>query len=343
MIMSTHIEPTITINSIISPAVYSLGSLVMITILSLTPGTVAIENAPPQASTTSSSSKTSVSKTFDLQDGEITDPVCPSLTCSTTNPQLSEIIFLNGRNTTASEAMEQTIQLSEQLALGEGVRLIFNSLTLPVFDDFAIMWDKFLNANVSLNAATDTLTARIEHIAGSHQEIAIIAYSAGTIIVNNVVRELAHRNPSLLSHVHILLVGSAVLGEEQLFADGWPQEIASLHTLMHSGDWVVQTFGPGHLVDHSVENAHDYASYLPHFNPQMLIESGKTKIDYPQESPRVNSRRHLLQAFYQKINPSHLMLATACPYCKLTSTSTSPRPSSSEVMALPRMAPEDFW
>lgn len=217
----------------------------------------------------------------DLDDGDITEALG-----GPPSKAFFEVIFINGRATDSDKARTQARLTGEKL--GNGVRLIYNDLTLVGVDDIAAAWDKMFNADVSLNAATDTLIARIRDVTESGNEIYIVAYSGGTIVTMNAVKKVAsvfkkkvsvENRRILLSRIHVLLVGQAVFSNEHPFSDKWPKDLGSVFELFHKKDGIAQFAGPADWGESS-DAAHNYVNgYLPHVVPEMLRSSGRKQLE----------------------------------------------------------------
>jgi small basic protein len=221
----------------------------------------------------------------ELTDGQITGPLGgPKLTDGAKAP-FDEIVFVNGFATASAKAVEQAKATGDKL--GCGVRLIFNDLTLPGVDHIAIAWDKLFDADVSLNAATETLTARIRAQVESGKHIYIVGFSAGSIVANNAVRSVAdgyenraaEERTNLLGRVHILTVGSAVFADDHDCADGWPKGLGNVFNLYDKKDGIAQFAGPGKWGDDE-DSAHFYLeNYVKFIDPAMLTRTGEKVID----------------------------------------------------------------
>ncbi len=217
----------------------------------------------------------------DLDDGEITEPI-GALVCE----EFSELLYINGRNTESYEAAIEARAVAKKL--GCAVRLVFNDLTFDPSDLIAAGWDKLLDADFSLNAATETLVTRIKNAVSGGREIHLIGYSGGTIVLMNAVNKVAEvygdltatERAARLSRIHVLLVGQAVYSQDQnFFADGWPSGIGSVHELYRRRDGIAQWFGPEDIDEPSLA-AHKFLErYVPVINAEMLRKSGRTRLE----------------------------------------------------------------
>ena len=217
---------------------------------------------------------------IELEDGEITAPVGGPVLQPGENPEL-DLVFVNGQRTSAERALEQAKATGD--ALRCPCRLIYHDGTLPIIDDIAIAWDKLFDADVSLNAATDTLITEIRGHVEAGKDIFIVCFSGGTVITNNAVRSVADDYEDLcdaerkhrLGHIHIVAVGSAVFDDDNIFADGWPEGIGSRFDFFDVRDGIAQFAGLANWGE-DVDEAHSYLeNYAAHLDRRMLVLNGR--------------------------------------------------------------------
>lgn len=202
--------------------------------------------------------------------------------------QFGMIVYVNGQYTTADEARRDATVVAERV--NSPVQLVYNDLTWHFVDWFSTVIEKVGTGDSSVNAATKTLIEYSRERIEQGDSIYLIGHSAGSLSILNAVRavERAYRSklPAerkiLLSRIHVLTVGSATFNSENLFADGWPESLGSVHHLYNIRDGVANVWGEGDIFDWFDCDLGDYHSMAGHYakqiRPNMLSCSGSTVI-----------------------------------------------------------------
>lgn len=220
-----------------------------------------------------------------MRDGEISEPINPVRVSPEAPCDL--LIYVNGMNTTGPEALAQAKLLADRFEVP--TRLVYNDLTLPVVDHFAVFWDKLWNADLSLNEATDSLVTLVREEVNAQRRVGVVAYSGGTIVTQNALRNLAKGSADVpavaLTKIHVLTIGSAVFDDGHALADRWPSSLGSCFHVYSRNDFVAQYFGPGNW-GKSDSRAHSFSDvYLPALERDMLSNSGTRMLEGSVHAP----------------------------------------------------------
>ena len=194
-------------------------------------------------------------------DGTVSNPVGGQ------DPEWGEILFVNGYRTEYDAAKHSAGLIAKQLD-GLGVRLVWNDLTDPILDVFAVALEKVGDDRTSVNAATRSVVERVKWNVAQDRVTWVVGYSAGSICVNNAMNALARdwgdEAAANLAKVRVLTVGCAVLHEDHLLAAGWPNSLKVMRVFDRE-DQVSNTFGPGWLLDQSDPETHSLDRYYLHW------------------------------------------------------------------------------
>ena len=218
-----------------------------------------------------------------LEDGELTGPFRPSFE-GKGGESVNMVVYVNGVNTNDESAESVARSLAERLQ--RPTYLLFNDLTLPVVDWFSTLVEKLGDADTSINASTEILDGLIVRELDAGREITLIGHSAGALVINNAVRSIAERYSALpadaraqrLARIHVVCMGGAVFGDENVFADGWPDGLGSLYDVRDERDGVANVWGSGccwNWFDCEVdEDYHAAIRYVDYLDRAMLTQSG---------------------------------------------------------------------
>jgi len=194
------------------------------------------------------------------------------------------VVFVNGMKTAGDRLLEQARSISKRL--DRPVTLVVNRAD-RVIDLPAVVIAKAADFehNQDVNAATRSVfeITRATVLAGD--QIHLIGYSMGSILLNNATRELSREwrdHPERLRSVRVITLGGAVFDNHHCLGDGWPSGLGSLLDISDVRDPVAQWWG---TVPHQSwygdkdESRHVLCNYIQHLSEERLTSDGNLLIN----------------------------------------------------------------
>lgn len=191
--------------------------------------------------------------------------------------------YLNGVNTSGKEAVTQARIIAERL--GMNTTLGYIDCSVPAIDFVAIATSKVGDLDSELNPAADRVLAAVRADLDAGREVAIVGYSLGGAVAQNVVNKLRGRLPgavrdSSLKRVSIVLLGAACFSADHALSDGFPRELGSVFSIGDIRDPIARWWGD--IDDDWVESDLDHHSleaYAAHLSPDRTRQFGRLVID----------------------------------------------------------------
>jgi len=194
------------------------------------------------------------------------------------------VFYVNGVNTSGSEAVEQGKAVAG--ALGSGATLAYVDCSDLSIDWLATTVSKIGDFDTEINPAADTLLVVVLRELRAGHEVVLVGHSLGGAVVQNVTNEVQNvlsdaDEQTMLPHLSVLLVGAACFSVDHPLSDGWPDTLGGLFSISDARDPIARSAGdvdddwfPEDDSRHSL-----LGNYLHHVSRDRLWQTGRMIVD----------------------------------------------------------------